>query len=305
MQIRSKIITLLSNFEGKIQTLNRIEISEKNILHNFDYFQKNNYPSEIWPVLKSNAYGHGFQLIARILKKRKFSYLVVDSYFEALKIREVSRQPVLLIGYTLPQNLPLMDFRGFATIVYDAETIRALGGINQKVKIHLKINTGMNRQGINPDEVNGCLNLIRKYDNLELEGVCSHLADADGARDDYTKRQEKIFLEAVEKIRAKGFRPRYFHLANSAGSAKIKNSTCNAIRLGLGLYGYGLSGLKHALRFITTLIKINNLKKGDKVSYNCSFTAPKNMRIGVIPVGYYEGLDRRLSNYPQFWERST
>ncbi len=295
MQIRSKINSLLSNFENKIETLNRIEILKKNILHNFDFFQKENPDCEIWPVLKSNAYGHGLTIIAKILKQRKFSYLVADSYFEALKIHEVSPQPVLLIGYTLPQNLRLMDFRKIATIIYDAETVKALGSIRQKIKVHLKINTGMNRQGINPEEVNNYLDLIKKYKNLELEGICSHLSDADGATDDYTRRQENIFLDAIKQIHAAGFSPRFFHLTNSAGSGKIKNPVCNTTRLGLGLYGYGAPELRPALRFITTLIKINKLQKGDKVSYNCSFTALKDMRIGVIPVGYYEGLDRRLS----------
>lgn len=252
---------------------------------------------EIWPVLKSNAYGHGIEQIVSILNKEKFKYFVVDSYFEAVRIREISNKNILIIGSTNPVNFKLMDFTNLALMIQDRESIIALGKLKKKVKIHLKINTGMNRQGFDPDEIEDIIRLIKVFPSIEVEGVFSHLADLDNTMDSFTGEQERKFLDLTDRILGLGVRPKYFHLSATACLKKIKNSRVNAARIGVGLYGFAdFEGLKPALRMISVFTKIRTIKKGDKIGYNCTFIADRKMNMGIVPVGYYEALDRRLGN---------
>lgn len=256
-------------------SLNLIEISRGNLLFNFDYFSKKR---KVWPVLKSNAYGHGIGLATKILLDRDFEYFVVDGYQEVLEIRKVTKRPVLMIGSILPSNFSKIKWKNLAIMVQDKESIRALGKLNKHIKIHLKVNTGMNRQGIEMKDLRSMIYEIRKYKNLELEGVISHLAGADD------EKQIKKFKE-VKKITGE---VKYFHLGATNGVGDI-------IRLGIGLYGIG-KGLKPVLKLKSKIVKVRQIEKGEKVSYGGTFVATKKTNIGVIPIGYFEGLDRRLSN---------
>jgi alanine racemase len=166
----------------------------------------------------------------------------------------------------------------------------------------------MNRYGAKPNEAVELAKLVLKYKNLQLEGIMSHLADSDG-NDPATVNAAVVQFDAcVEAIKQLGAKPTLIHIAQSAGSLKAKSKYANAFRLGIGLYGINpfppqhslhkklAKNLQPALQFASTITKIIDLKKGDKVSYNYTFTAPRAMRIGVIPVGYYEGVNRALSN---------
>lgn len=126
MSLFSKILSLKRKWEAPFETLNKISISKEAILNNYDIFQKLNPGYAIFPVLKSNAYGHGIREVATILRERTPEYIAVDSYFEVLKIREVSNAPILLIGYVLNENLGRMDFKNLSLVVYDLDSIREL-----------------------------------------------------------------------------------------------------------------------------------------------------------------------------------
>ena len=116
---------------------------------------------ELFPVLKSNAYGHGIKQIATILKKRKTTYLVVDSYYEALQVQEVNSSDILLIGYTLPKNFASMDFSRVTPTIYDIDSLQALGKLGKKIRFHLKIDTGMSRQGVTLSDLPAFLEALR------------------------------------------------------------------------------------------------------------------------------------------------
>ena len=306
MSIRKTIDSLLRRLEKDYATHNRIEVSKAAILHNLDLFTDLSGKPAI-PVLKGNAYGHGIELVAKALKSRRLPYIAVDGYFEALRVREVSNQPVLVMGAILPENYQRIKYDNFAFVAQDEASIHALGRTGKRIKIHLECNTGMNRYGAKPDDIVILAKLILGYKNLELEGVMSHLADSDG--DDPTTVDAAVeqFDACVEAIMAAGARPTIFHIAQSAGSIKAKSKYANAFRLGVGLYGINpfprahklnrqLDDLRPALKLVSTITKVTNLQKGDKVSYNYTFTAPKSMTIGVLPLGYYEGINRALSN---------
>lgn len=306
MSVRKTVNSLLGKLEKSYIPHSRIEVSSSAILHNLDFFTRlNNMPAI--PVLKGNAYGHGIDLVARILKARKLPYIAVDGYFEALRIREVSRQPVLVMGAIHPENYKRMKYDNFAFVVHDEASIRALGETRRRLKIHLEINTGMNRYGVKPGDVPGFVQLIQAYKNLTLEGVMSHLADSDGDDPTTVHMAVRQFDSCVEAIRSIGVYPTIIHIAQSAGSLTSRSKYATAFRLGIGLYGINpfpkghdmherLKNLRPALTLKSTVTKIINLQKGDKVSYNYTFTAAKDMKIGVLPLGYYEGVNRALSN---------
>ncbi len=295
----------------KLKVLNVIELSRAALFHNYNYFKKLHPESEVCPVLKSNAYGHGIDEIARICDELKPPYLVVDSYYEALELKKIGiKTPLLVIGYTHPENYRNMKFGGIAITVLDKETIEALGNLRKKITIHLKVDTGMHRQGIPFDELEEALNLIKKYKKLNLEGICTHLADADNERSDsFTKKQVDAFKKAILIVEKNGFNPKWKHISATAGAGKIFMKDFNMIRVGLGLYGDSplkdYKKLKPVLTFKSTIIDIKTLKKGDCVSYGCTFKAPKDMKIGIIPAGYYEGIDRGLSNIGTIYHGKT
>jgi alanine racemase len=306
MTLRSTVDTLLGKFEKDFVTHNRIEVSTSAILHNLGLFQQ---PSnkQVIPVLKGNAYGHGIEQIATILSGQDIPYVAVDGYFEALRVRKVSKQPVLIMGAIKPENFSHLRYDDFAFVVQDETTIRALAASGKRINVHLECNTGMNRYGVRSSEATMLARLIMSFKNLTLEGIMSHLADSDGNDPVTVDDAVRLFDDTVKEILDLGASPTLIHIAQTAGSLKAKSRYANNIRLGIGLYGINpfspkhhlhaaLKDLRPALQLISTITKTIDLQKGESVSYNYTYTAPKQMQIGVLPLGYYEGLNRTLSN---------
>lgn len=290
------------------RTLNLIELSRSALLQNVALVQ-NQHPSfGIIPVLKSNAYGHGLREIAAMLNRVDCPFLAVDGYFEAARIRRITRHHVLVLGYILPENVRLLDTKRCSFVVQDIAGLEAFARLHRRVRIHLELNTGMNRLGLAVDELQLYLDIFKLFPKLELEGVMTHLADADnGADNSFTWRQVEQFDSQIERILSEGFRPRFIHIAQTAGSVKTESKYANALRFGIGLYGINplapgdphfrdYDDLRPVLSLKSTIIKVIALESGDRVSYNGTYTAPKPMRIGVLPLGYYEGVPRLLSN---------
>lgn len=306
MSIRKSIDVFMRQFENDFVPQNKISIFASAILHNASLFQSLS-DKRVIPVLKGNAYGHGITQVAAALKNIDIPYIAVDGYFEALRIREISKQPVLVMGAILPINFARMKYDNFAFVVQDLATIDALGKTGKSIAVHLECNTGMNRYGAKQAELVDLTHGILRYKNLRLEGVMSHLADSDGIDPATVESAVRQFDSCVETIINAGATPTMFHIAQTAGSLKAVSKYANAVRLGIGLYGINpfaesdpyhtrLNDLRPTLQLTSTVTKIIELEKGDKVSYNYTFTAPKAMKMGVIPFGYYEGLPRALSN---------
>jgi alanine racemase len=282
MSLRKRIDSVLKRFEHRFDTHNRIEVSQSALLHNLAMFRAISDGKAVIPVLKGNAYGHGVQVVADALAGEDVPYVAVDGYFEALRIREISRQPVLIMGAVKPGNFRRMKYDGFAFVVQDEAAIKALGSAGKKVNVHLECNTGMNRYGARPADVPRLTKLILQYPCLNLEGVMSHLADADGDNPATVRAAEDRFDSCVEAVRNAGGRPQLIHIAQTAGSTRSASKYANAMRLGIGLYGLNpfapahplydrLDGLKPALKLVSTITKITELRTGDKVSYNYTY----------------------------------
>ncbi|MDR2336639.1 MAG: alanine racemase [Candidatus Nomurabacteria bacterium] len=286
---------------------NIVRISALNLLNNVKIFEDLT-KLEVMPVLKANAYGHGIREIAQILNQAKMvKMVVVDGYFEANKLRMITEKKILVMNPTTLHNMRLTNHRKMSFVVADLDDLETLAKTRFRVKIHLKINTGMNRLGFLEKEMPKVLKILLAAPHLKLEGVMTHLYDAAALDNASSIQQLEIFDRVVEKVLAAGFNPSIIHVAATAGSVKVKSKFATAVRIGIGIYGINplslsdtqfdkLKDLKPVLSLVSTIMRTVDLKKGDKVGYEGTFVAKQPMRIGVIPMGYYEAIPRALSN---------
>lgn len=290
----------------KYETLNRIEIDAEKIVANFNYLKSLQPEAELFPVLKANAYGHGLKEICQILNHTGAKMIAVDSYPEAQIAYRYFKGQVLIIGEMPQRAYNYCKLKKTEFVIYNSETLRYISRFKKKAKIHLFINSGMNREGI-VDIVQFVSDNKAYLDKVEVSGVCSHFSRAD-SRSLVNSSQEDVFLDALDKLRSLGYFPRFVHLGNSAAIFWSDNRLLTAFRPGLALYGYNPLSLENemtkklqpALEIYSQVVSIQKINSGESVSYGDSFLAKNPTQIAVIPFGYYEGLDRRLSNEAQF-----
>lgn len=303
-----------------------VELSRAALIHNFNTIQQVT-GWHISPVLKSNAYGHGLVEIGSMLEQAQnagtltdtIPFISVDSYFEALTLRKAGiRLPILVIGYTPTETLRIARLPNvtYAITSHDQVNELANDGALPHISVHLKIDTGMHRQGIRADEIPAALKTLRAAANIQVTGAYSHFADSDGDNDNKTLEQVRTWANAIKEIHAAYPNAKDFHIANTAGMAfvrKIKElapaTTC--ARLGLGLYGISTipnnkrddsiehrahKTLQPVLALYSEISGTKKLHTGETVGYNNTFIANKEMRCATLPAGYFEGLPRGLSN---------
>lgn len=281
------------------EPLVEVRISKDALLYNLTVFASKVPQWGIAPVLKANAYGHGLVDVARVLEdKPEISFFVVDSYYEALVLRnEGLRTPILVIGYTLTNNILESTLVDVAFTVGSITQLREL--VEKKVHqaLHLKIDTGMHRQGIALSDVPIALDLVLKNRSMRIEGVCSHFADADGVDEMFTREQIRRWNEFTKSWRTRIPDTKYYHVSATSGMRFVKDISANVGRLGIGLYGITPNAtLKPALEMKTRITALRTVPKGETVGYNNTWLAKHDTLVATIPVGYYEGVDRRLSN---------
>lgn len=259
-------------------------------------------------MIKSNAYGHGLQNIASILKD-KVEFFGVSNINEALAIRENDKKSkILIVGKTnsfeecIENNISfiidsLEHFNILLNFYYEFLFIK---GIRLCINIHLKINSGMNRLGINNiKDFNKIYNLALKND-IKIEGISTHFATADCDRF-FLNKQIQIFKKFIKAI-PQGEKP----IISVGGSAILREENKELLkdfdmfRIGIAMYGYNteniLKKIKPILKIESKIIKILNVKKGEFVGYSKGYQAPKDMIIGVVPLGYGDGIPRNLSS---------
>jgi len=312
-------LTWLSRKRFPYEPLVHIEISKRALINNLNEFRKLAPNGNIAPVLKSNAYGHGLFEVATILEKYRRSihkisqstedfgsipFFVIDSYFEAVALRANGiRTPLLVIGYTRPETILSSKLDNVAFTVASIGSLQKLENTERPVAIHLKIDTGMRRQGVLINEIHDAIELFAENPYLILRGVCSHLFDADNDDPSRTEGQINIWNRTIVQFKNEFPHLQYFHLGATFGHRYTRDIDANVSRLGLGLYGLADSGkflqklsLILALQMKTIVAGVKKIQRDDPIGYGGTFTAEKDMTIAVIPVGYYEGIDRRLSN---------
>ncbi len=268
-------------------------------------------------AVKANAYGHGLKEIIGLLEKENIDYLAVHSLEEATDAREFGWQNrILIVGYIPLSDLEAVFKLNLEPTVYNIETINRLGKLTEKLKsnanIHLKIETGTNRQGVEESKLEKVIESIKKYSGLQLKGVSTHFANIEDTTDhSYANFQLQRFNKTVTKIKKLGLRPQFRHTACSAALLLFENTKFELVRPGIALYGlwpsketylsYRLQGgsndiLTPVLSWKTRVIQIKDVPADAFVGYGCTYRTTARTKLAVLPVGYYDGYDRGLSN---------
>ena len=296
-------VSLINPFRRNYEPLNRIEISREALSNNYQYLSRLNKNLKIAPVLKSNAYGHGINLTAKILDRISAPFFCVDSLFEAYQLSKINiNTPILVMGYFDPLSLKTKRLP-FSFAVFTKEQLFSIIQNQPQAKIHLFVDTGMHREGIPLAELKNYFTIIGK-NKLCLEGLMTHLAQSDKPEDKQTENQLKIFGEARKIAYQMNFFPKWFHLGNSETILRIKhyrnNEIGNLVRSGIALYGIDPSKnndkLKPVLNLKTKISQIKEILPGEGVGYDFTFRAKEKTEIAVLPIGYADGVDRRLSS---------
>ena len=267
----------------------------------------------IAPTVKGNAYGHGVELAARAFVDGKADWLCVDALDEARRIRAAGLDvPIYVTGYVSLDELACAAGLDLRLVVYNLETVARLRQLEVPMRLHLKLETGNHRQGVAGAEARAVADAIAAAPRLELEGVASHFSNIEDTTDHrYARLQLERFDFEIDALRAAGHRPAMRHISNSAASILWPERSYEMIRLGIAGYGHWpsketmvaahLAGhgdveLRPALTWRTRVAQVKSLPEGAYVGYGNTFMTTHPTRLAVVPVGYYDGYDRALSN---------
>lgn len=293
-----------------------VEINKKVLQHNIEQFQKLiGDKIKLVAVVKANAYGHGLVEVAKIAVSSRVNWLGVDSIDEALKLRKAGIDaPILILGYTLLSKLKEVIKYDLRQAAYNKETIVELAKQatkqKKKIKIHLKVETGTLRQGLRKEELLELARFIKKHSQIQIEGIYTHYANIEDTTDyDYAQLQLKRFKQAVDLLEKNGIKVPIKHTACSAAIILFPETYFNMVRLGISMYGLWSSketfvsaqeknrqiNLEPALTWKTRIAQIKNIKAGDPVGYGLTERVSRDSKIAVLPVGYWDGYDRKLS----------
>jgi alanine racemase len=264
--------------------------------------------ANVMAVVKANGYGHGAVAVAQAALHAGASWLGVARASEGIELRQAGLTcPVLQLGYTPPEKVEVVIRQKLSMTVWDAHQVEYVSYISQlcgmPARLHLKIDTGMNRIGVQPSQALDLANLISKTPGVVFEGVFTHFARADEADQTTTDEQENLFQSLLPDLRAVAPATLIVHVANSAASLYRPNQSYDLVRLGIAMYGLQPSsemllpqGFRPALSWKTILSHVKSLPPGRGVSYGHIYTTHAKEYIGTIPVGYADGFRRWSGN---------
>lgn len=273
---------------------------------------------ELAAVVKSNAYGHGRRWIAGLAVEGGADSFAVHALDEALDLRAAGfSQDVLIMG---PVPLPRLEevvAEDFRLVLFALPTARRLAEITaargMRARVHLKIETGTHRQGVEGEELDQLLAFLREQPTIEVEGIYTHFADIEDTTDhSYARQQLERFATALETVRRAGFDPPKRHAACSAAALLFAETHFDMVRLGISQYGFwsssetrlsyehahgrGTADLRPVLSFKTRVGQVKTVPAGSMVGYGCTYQTTRETRLAVLPTGYADGYDRHLSN---------
>jgi alanine racemase len=264
--------------------------------------------ARVWPVLKANAYGHGAALVARHLVGLGCETLCVAHPSEAVELVEAGvRARLVLLSTVLPEASECIAEHGFEPVICTREAAEALSRAAVRAgriaAVHVKVDTGMGRIGIRPEEVRGFIERCRALPGLRVRGLMSHFPRADEADKSYSRAQIEVFRGVREATR--DFEIEVYHLANTAALLDLPAARFDAARAGIGLYGLAPSAeianprvreLQPVLEWRTRITFLKEVPAGTGLSYGHAFRTARASLVATLPVGYGDGLSRRLSN---------
>ncbi|MDP2642326.1 MAG: alanine racemase [Candidatus Peregrinibacteria bacterium] len=269
------------------------------------------------PCVKANAYGHGLIETSKIFLESGANWLAVNSLYEAKALREAGvTAPIYVLGYIALSDLEEVLNLDLRIVVYNKETVGRLGEIaeksGKKAKIHIKIETGNNRQGVVAEEIRDFVKYILSFKNLEIEGLSTHFANIEDTKDhSYAEIQLKKFNEIAEMVEDLGVKVPFKHSANSAATLLFPETHFEMVRPGIATYGMWPSdetflsfsserkmdiSLSPALCWKTKIAQIKTVPSGELIGYGCTYKTTRETKIAILPVGYYDGYDRGINN---------
>jgi alanine racemase len=281
-----------------------VDIDLDRMTSNIEIIKKTSEKS-IFGVIKANAYGHGDIEIARHLERLSVSYLCVSSLDEAINLRNHDIEtPIIVLGYTETEHLSLAIDRRITCVIPSKgwlEEALAQNNTLDRLILHIKIDSGMNRVGLKSiDEFKEVLHVADAH-NLNIEGIYTHLSSSNIEDGTITKKQIAKFQQFLDST-DKSFK--WIHTSNSDAALSLgeSDSISNAVRCGIAIYGYSTfeKGLSPVLSMYCGINQIKRLFPGDQVSYAATYTTVSRETIAVLPIGYADGLDRKLQGYEFF-----
>jgi alanine racemase len=297
----------------KMETpLSYAEVSASALVGNYRVFREM-IPSDVkmLTLMKANAYGHGAVWAAKLLEREGADCFGIATDEEALELRRAGiRTPLLILGYTRPERIPELARADVTQALPDLDAARsysdALKGTGLTLRAHIKLDTGMARYGLDCRDTDAAVRdavAMAKLPHLNVEGMFTHFATADSAKDAYTPIQAEKFSNVYKKVTNAGVKIEIAHCENSAAMLKYKGLQFNMVRLGISLYGIAPSleieipeSLRTVMALHTTIVQVKTLKAGESVSYGRRFITERPTKLAVVRIGYGDGLPRALTN---------
>jgi alanine racemase len=298
-------------------TVTWLEIDLAALASNVRAFRGRIGKAKLAAVVKAEAYGHGIALVAPAAVQAGASWLAVWGANEGLPLRRLAgpEVPILCLGHTPPADFEAAVAAGLRLTLYDPAAIPALGraarAAGATARVHLKLETGTHRQGLEPDEALALARAVAAEPGVELDGLSTHFADIEDTTDhDFAEAQLDRFASGAERLAAEGFRPSVRHAACSAAAILFPATHFDLARVGIGLYGLWPSretlvsarervlegfALAPVMTWKALVAQVKEVPAGGYVSYGRTWRAQRRTRIAVIPAGYFEGYPRSLS----------
>ena len=274
-----------------------VEINLENLYENYLSVKNKIKSKKIIPVVKANAYGHGVIEVVRYLSSKNVDYFSVSTLEEALEIRkEFKNLEILVMGVVQSKYFNYASKNNITLTISNDDQLNFLDQIDSKLKVHIKVDTGMNRLGFKTDsEILNALNILNKNEFIIIEGIYTHFSTADSDYE-YYKHQVNRFKNVLNLL---DFNFEFIHASNSSSSIKYETELdfTTHVRLGISLYGLTLDSetkfLKNTFKLISHVSEIKLLQTGDKVGYGATYTAEQKEVIGILPIGYADGFIRK------------
>jgi len=297
--------------------LNWLEISKKNITHNLSIIRELiGKERKLMAVVKSNAYGHGMCEVAGIAIKACVDWIGVNSIEEGIELKDKGiTQPTLILGYVPIAELEEAIKNDFRLTIYNMETAKKLDEVGKRLgkntPVHIKIETGTNRQGVKNEELKNLLKFIKASSAVNLEGISTHFANIEDTTDhSYAQYQLEEFKRIEDKY-LKEFTNLIRHTACSAATLLFPETYYEMVRVGISMYGlwpskqtkvsFSMKGkklpeLRPALTWKTKVAQLKDVAEGSYLGYGCTHRTTRNSKIAILPVGYFDGYSRSFSN---------
>ncbi len=297
------------------------EIDIKALVHNLNEAKRlAGSKSQLLAVVKADAYGHGAVKVSEALVRNDVQYLGTALVEEGIELRDAGiKIPIIVLGGVFESQIPKIAEYSLTPVVYQEGFLKAIAkeaeNKNKQINIHIKIDTGMGRIGVLPDEAVDFVKKAASQKNIKVEGIMTHFADADLSDKAYAEKQMAEFNSIVKRLNKEGIKIPYQHIANSAALVDFENDKFNMARPGIMLYGYapfstpplippllrgGTGGvglnLIPVMSLKTRILHLKKVSAGTYISYGRTFAAKRESIIATLPVGYADGYSRGLSN---------